>query len=145
MIHRDVTRRSSRNQNRDPNNLLLRAETEKYIAHYHRIRSRHCDTIVSSTERFPEDLTVKPVGEAVNGAVDLLGVFGRDGCEDGEEDGDAQGGDEGGYHAGAGDVRVGCYPFLRRAVEGGAGTTHRSTIHDDSLSERCEDSIQEES
>lgn len=91
------------------------------------------------------NLTVKPVGEAVDGMVDLVGIFGRDGCEDGDEDGDAQGGDEGGYHAGAGDVGVGCYPFLRRAVEGGAGTTHRSTIHDDSLSERCDDGIQEES
>lgn len=100
MIHRDITRRSSRNQYRDPNNLLLRAETEKYIDH--RIRSRHCDIIVLSTERFPENLTVKPVGEAVDGVVDFVGVFGHHGCEDGDEDGDAQGGDKGGDDAGAG-------------------------------------------
>lgn len=89
MIHGNITRRSSHSQNHNSDDFLLRAKTEKYIAHYLRIRSRRCDIIALSTERFPKDLTVKPVGDSVDGLVDFVGVFGRDGCKDGEKDGGA--------------------------------------------------------
>ena len=145
MIHCNITRRSSRIQHHSSDDLLLRTKTEKYIAHCRKIRSRRCDIIVLSTERFPKDLNVKPVGESVDGVIDFVGVFGHDGCKDGEKDGDAQGGDEGGDDAAAGDIGFGCYPGLGGAIEDGAERTHRSTIHDVSLSERCDDSNQEQS